>query len=258
MPRRYLVFENLSPYHIVNRGVDKRTIFQEEADYYRFIFQIYSANFGRPGPNLTREKVIRGAKNLLRGEEIPKGLVVEEHPPLVYILNFCLMPNHIHFNLAQRIEGGISKFMQKLGCGFAGYFNVKYERTGALFEGRFKAVPVKRRLQLDAVTRYINVNSLDVFQSNWKEKGLENWQEAAEFLKKYQWSSYPDFIGIRRSQLLPPDEILKIFYGEFTPESEEVYQKFIEDYLAQHLKEFDPFFLENTSDRGRKKVLDPA
>lgn len=253
MPRRYLVFENLSPYHIVNRGVDKRVIFQEESDYYRFIFQIYAANFGSPGPNLQKKKIIEAAKSLLTGEgkgTISSELLSREHPPLVYILNFCLMPNHIHFNLAQRVEGGISKFMQKLSCGFARYFNAKYERTGTLFEGRFKAVSIKGEYQLDAVTRYININPLDIFQPGWREEGLRDWEGALQFLKEYQWSSYPDFIGIRQSRLLPPKGILKMFYGgEFDSHEENPYRKFIEDYLEQNLRDIYVFLEETAFDK---------
>lgn len=244
MPKRYLVFENLSPYPIINRGVDKRAIFQEENDYYRFIFQAYSANFGSPGRNLGKDKIIQAAKALLKGDEITEGLIQKEHPPLVYILNFSLMPDHIHFTLAQRADQGITKFMQKLTCAFACYFNAKYERSGTLFQGRFKAISIKNKFHLDVVTRYINVNSLDIFQKDWKEKGLENCQEATEFLKKYQWSSYPDFIGIRHSHFLSPREILRMFYGEFTSESEQKYQEFIKEYLPEHWREFTPLFLE--------------
>jgi putative transposase len=244
MPKRYFAFENLLPCHVINRGVDKRIIFLEESDYYRFIFQIYAANFGAPAPSIRRKDIIKAAKSILRGEEIPTGLVVEEHPPLVYILTFSLMPNHIHFNLAQVKEGGISKFMQKLTCSYAHFFNTKYERTGTLFEGRFKAIPIKTETQLDAVTRYIHLNSLEIFEKDWKKKGLEGWEKAAEFLTSYQWSSYPDYIGIRHSLLIPPRQILKMFYGEFIPENQENYQKFIEDYLAQNLVGFYPHFLE--------------
>lgn len=244
MPRRHLIFENLSPCHIVNRGVDKRRIFQEESDYFRFIFQVYSANFGSPAPNLQKDRVIQAAQTLLKQGDIPQGLVKKEHPPFVYILNFSLMPNHIHLNLAQRVANGISRFMQKLSCGFACYFNAKYERSGTLFEGRFKAIPVRTEFQLDAVTRYINVNPLDIFQNDWKEKGLKNWQEASRFLRQYQWSSYPDFIGVRHSQLLPPKKILKMFYGDFGPKTEKSYQEFIEDYISQNFTELSPFFLD--------------
>lgn len=244
MPQRPFVFEKLLPYHIINRGVDQRSIFLEQGDYYRFIFQIYAANFGSPAYNLYRKDVIQAARNLLGGRDIPKRLIIEEHPPLVDILNFALMPNHIHFNLAQRVEGGISQFMHKLSCGFARYFNAKYERVGTLFQGRFKAIPITGEEQLRAVTRYINVNPLDLFQKDWKQKGLKEGKGALKFLRDYQWSSYPDFIGVRCSHLVPPKEILKMFYGKTIPEDEKEYQKFIEHYLIEHGKESNPLFLE--------------
>ena len=64
--------------------------------------------------------------------------------PLVEILAFCLMPNHYHILLRQLRDGGIVKFMKKLGAGYANYFNLRYKRVGSLFQGRFKAVLVDR------------------------------------------------------------------------------------------------------------------
>ncbi|MFA5230359.1 MAG: transposase, partial [Candidatus Paceibacterota bacterium] len=59
---------------------------------------------------------------------------------LVSIHAFCLMGNHMHLLLEQKIENGISRFMLKLGAGYASYFNSKYHRTGHLFQSRFKSV----------------------------------------------------------------------------------------------------------------------
>ena len=192
--------EILIPCHILTRSVEKRKIFAIEEDCLRFIFQMYAANIGQPAFNLHRKDIAKTAKSLLNGENIPKNLVIKEHPPLVNILSFALVANHNHFILSSNVKKGISIYMQKLNTSFAKYFNLKYERQGNLFSRPFKIIPIQANPQLDAVVRYINIkNPLDVYQPGWKQEGLKNKQEVLWFLNNYQFSSFPDLFGQRRS-----------------------------------------------------------
>ncbi len=237
MPERLIIFENHSPYHIITRGVDKRVIFLSDEDYHRFIFQLYAANFGSPAPNLLHQEWFPAAQAVLLGGEIPKEVLVEEHSPFVYILNFAMLSNHIHLTLVQLVTKGIQKFMHRLLTGYVRYFNNKYRRKGHLFEGRFQARQIKDERDLETVTRYINVNPLSVFQPDWKERGIVNLDKAIQFLQEYPWSSYPDFIGARKSHLLPPKRVMNMFYGN--PEelmgqlTDDSYKKFIIHYLQE-------------------------
>ncbi len=61
---------------------------------------------------------------------------------LVEVIAYCLMPNHFHFILKQLVENGISNFMAHFTDSYTRYFNVKNERNGPLFQGRFKAIRV--------------------------------------------------------------------------------------------------------------------
>ena len=119
-------------YHIYNRGIDGRDIFNEEKDYLRFIHCLYEFNDKRPALPyrwLFKKEEVLNKKN-------PGEL-------LVNILCFCLMPNHFHLILQQIIEGGITKFMRKLGTGYTMYFNEKYERSGVLFQSKFKSILIE-------------------------------------------------------------------------------------------------------------------
>ena len=58
-----------------------------------------------------------------------------ESENLVEIGCYCLMPNHFHLLIREKEENGISLFMKKLLTGYSMYFNIKYQRTGKLFEG---------------------------------------------------------------------------------------------------------------------------
>jgi len=243
--RREIGFEKSIPYHLLIRTVEKREIFVAEEDCWRFIFQIYVANIGRPALNLKRRDIIKAGQAILYGEEIPENFIIIEHPPLVNIFSFVLVITHNHLILVPNVENGISKYTQKLKTGFAMYFNLKYNRHGNLFEKPYKIIPIQTDFQLDAVLRYVNVkNVLDVYQPGWREKGLKDEKKALEFLNKYQFSSFPDLFSKRNSKILAHRSILEKYLGKEITESKEEYLNFIKDYLQKNLKSFYPIFLE--------------
>ncbi len=231
MPYRCTIFLQDQPFHIISRAVDEKRIFEKEADCLRFIFQIYAANIGKPAFNLHRQDVTKAAQSLLDGEKISSKLIIEEHPPLVHIFDFSLVMNHFHFYLVPNIEKGVPPFIKKLNGGFAKFFNLKYERKGSLFGSRYQAIPVTTEFQSEAVSRYVSViNPLDIYQPGWREEGLKNWKKALEFLKNYQFSSFPDKIGKRKSKIIAPSEVLEK-YGLRDNISQETLTSFIEDFL---------------------------
>src|SRR3989344_8534731 len=112
MPYRKIFFDKNKPFHIISRAVDGRKIFGREDDCYRFIFQLCVANLGKSGFNLQKEDVIRTAKALLEGEKVSPKFLIEEHPPLVSILDFSLIANHYHLYLFANIENSVPIFIQ--------------------------------------------------------------------------------------------------------------------------------------------------
>src|SRR3990167_4272681 len=132
-------------YHIYNRGVDKRDIFSNEKDLHRFIESIIEFN---------QIDVIHSLTNLRKSQIAPEAL----SEPLVAIVVYCINPNHFHFVLKQLVDGGIAKFMQKLQAGYTSYFNVKYSRTGSLFQGTFKSSLMNSENYFNKILGYINKN----------------------------------------------------------------------------------------------------
>ncbi len=169
-------------YHIYNRGTDKRDIFLDEQDYFRFVHYLYACN--------DIESLEKIENPIIGGPT--SGIVDRER--LVNIFCYALMPNHFHLLIQQRKEGGISKFMQKLSTGFTMYFNVKNERTGVLFQGKFKSKFIDDEKYLETLVNYIHLNPVDIFQSNWKKDGIKDYISTKGFLENYRWSSYPDYI----------------------------------------------------------------
>jgi len=108
------------------------------------------------------------------------------------------MPNHIHLLVREKEEQGISKFMQKLMTGYTMYFNKRHERTGALFQGKFKATHANEDRYLKYLTSYIHLNPIKLIEPTWKETGIRNRKSAEKYLSNYRYSSYPDYLGISR------------------------------------------------------------
>jgi len=138
----YRTFASNEYYHCYNRGTDKRIIFNDRQDYKYFLKSMRAYN--------TAE--VRGKLRLHKNTE------TSVEPPIT-ILSYCLLPNHFHLLLRSNIENGISKYMQRLGVGYTMYFNKKYERSGGLFQGTFKAKHVATDQDLRQVFSYVVLNN---------------------------------------------------------------------------------------------------
>jgi len=172
-------------YHIYNRGVDKREIFHDESDYQRFLKCIQEFNCENPIGSLY-EKYLREKKTEM---EI-------ESPPIVEIIAYCLNPNHFHLILKQIGGKGIEKFMQKIGIGYTMYFNQKYDRSGSLFQGKFKSTHIGSTSQLLRLSVYVNCNS-----------EIHKIHPA----KNYHWCGFPEYIGKNKSGICKKEIITSQF-----------------------------------------------
>lgn len=174
-------------YHVYNRGTEKRDIFLNDLDYHRFVSLLFTCN---------ASETIHLSD--CQGSTLTEIFRKERGNTLVDIGAYCLMPNHFHLLLHERRANGISLFMQKLSTAYTMYFNKKRERTGSLFQGRFKAVHATNDKYLEYLFAYIHLNPVKLLQSDWKEKGIRNPNKAEQFLSKYHHSSYSDYIGENR------------------------------------------------------------
>lgn len=180
-------FVNEEVYHTYNRGVEKRLIFGDDKDRFRFVHNLYEMNNSLP--------VLNNGYWITRDNIEVQLQYMQKRDKLVEILAFCLMPNHYHLLLRQVQEGGVVKFMQKLGTAYTNYFNLRNERVGPLFQGRFKAVLVREDSHFRHLYNYIHMNPLDIIAPEWRENKLKNRGQALEFLDNYRWSSYLDYTG---------------------------------------------------------------
>jgi len=202
------IFADNQIYHIYNRGVEKRNIFLDDQDRFRFIHDLFEFNDETPAANIYYKL------NKFQSYEVkPRKIEREPRKTLINILAFCLMPNHFHLLLQQKKENGIVKFMQKLGTGYTMSFNQKYERSGSLFQGTYKAVLVEKDSHFIHLPYYIHSNPLDLKFPEWRNKEIKNYKEAMKFLENYQWSSFPDYIGRKNFPSITQREFLLEFFG---------------------------------------------
>lgn len=211
MSQRNTLFSEGEYYHIYNRGNSKQTIFRDLADYGRFQELLYATN--------SSERVVL---KLIKKED---RFTFARQQPLVAIGAYCLMPNHFHVLVTPSVEGGIQNFVQKLSTAYSMYFNKRYERTGGLFEGRFKSEHAHSDEYLKYLFSYIHLNPLKLIDPHWKEKGLHNIQHAREYLDGYHYSSYDEYRGLVRAEnaILSKESFPSYFSseGSFLAEIEE-------------------------------------
>lgn len=228
-------------YHVFNRGVEKRKIFKDDNDRWRFLQGLFLFNDEKTTANLlwqmekNRGRVTFGVLKEFFAKE------KRNREPLVRIMADCLMPNHYHLLLEEIEENGISRFMHKLGTGYTEYFNNKYDRVGSLFQGTFKAVPIDDEIYLKYLLVYINViNPGELVEPNLKEAGVKNVEKIMRSVQDYLWSTHREYIGKRESIIIE-----KSLLGEIFPNGQK-YRRFVEDVLgSKKWEKAKNLFLEN-------------
>jgi REP element-mobilizing transposase RayT len=209
-------------YHIYNRGVDKRIIFKSGRDYERFMMLLYLAN------SLESFRL----DNILnkQNKKFNEVLILDRGKPIVSIGAWCLMTNHFHILIKQEVDGGITKFMRKLCVGYSMFFNIKYERSGALFGGLFKS----KLIGVDdnymrQMLGYIHINPLEIKFPSWKDNLSNSNSGMRNFLESYRYSSYLDFLKNNRIEenIINPSAFPEYFQGV------QSFKKFVEDYFVK-------------------------
>jgi|UPI0006776E0D REP element-mobilizing transposase RayT len=126
MPRHKRELAETGVYHLINRGIDKQDIFYDDIDKKYFVKWLHSYS--------------------------------SEANATLYC--YCLMDNHYHLLMWFKEGESPAEFMKMLGVRYVGYFNDKYDRTGSLFEGRYKSECITDRKYFLNVFRYICQNPI--------------------------------------------------------------------------------------------------
>jgi putative transposase len=189
-------------YHVTSRGNERSDIFREVRDKERFL-----------------EKL----------EEM-----VECHGVRIYA--YVVMTNHYHL-LLETPRGNLSRFMQQLNTSYTMCYNVRHDRVGHVFSGRYKAKVVSGDEYLLALTRYIHLNPVKI--AAVKGRSLE---DRLRLLRGYPWSSYRGYSGEGKKEKWVDYGPLSELTGDFAAERRNSYRIFVESGLAE-------------DDEGLKEVL---
>ncbi|MBD3754851.1 MAG: transposase, partial [Gammaproteobacteria bacterium] len=112
------------PIHLIQRGNNRQVIFADSSDFKAYL-------------------------NWLKAYSVQYSVAVHA---------WCLMTNHVHLLCTADGEDSIGKMMQSIGRQYVRYFNHKYQRTGTLWEGRYRSCLVEAEDYLFEVYRYIELN----------------------------------------------------------------------------------------------------
>jgi putative transposase len=170
-------------YHVLNRGVEKRDIVLSDDDRMRFVRSLYIFNDKKSAPNSVTQ--------------VQKWNSDHKRDCLVHIHSWCLMNNHYHLLLSpinDEVEN-ISLFMKKVNMGYAKFFNEKYNRSGYLWQGKYKKILISNDAHFEYIPYYVHLNPLDYTNYEWRKGGIasSNVKSIIKLLGDYRWSSYLDY-----------------------------------------------------------------
>ncbi len=172
-------------YHVTARGNERKDIFFSKIDYDRFLHYL---------------------------KEAKKKYNIQLHC-------FALMSNHYHL-IIETPEGNLSRVMHYINGSYTTYINVKKQRSGHLFQGRYKSILVDRDTYLLELSRYIHLNPV---RAGMVEKP-----------ENYKHSSYPAYIKKRNRDLLTKELVLGLIKRR-NSDARMAYRIFVESALGQEI-----------------------
>lgn len=157
----------------------------DRADYVRFQKLLYAANSSLP--------IARAGLASIEPQDACRVFTRPRGEQLVDIGAYVLMPNRYHLLIRERQKGSISTFMHRINTAFTMYFNLKHQRHGTLFSGRFKVLHVPKDTYLGKVTNYIHGNAIELFEPGFLSGGAANTKKLIDKITSYEFASLYDY-----------------------------------------------------------------
>ena len=188
-------------YHICTKSIAGYRIFRTDDDYSRVMEMLLYYSIDKPPVKFSLyQKLVSSGNFDVTSELIKKDKLID-------IIAYCIMPTHLHLVLIQLKENGITLFMKNILDSYSRYFNIKNNRKGPLWQGRFKSILIETDEQLLHLTRYIHLNPTS---DNLVDNPL-NWN----------YSSYKEYLNLTDDSLCNFQPYLSI--------NPETYKAFVED-----------------------------
>ena len=195
MPRRSRLILPSVPLHVIQRGHDRQLCFLCDDDFQRY-------------RELLHEWVALSA---------------------VQIHAYVLMSNHVHLLLSAEDRTALAKLMKSVAQRYSEYFNLRYRRSGSVWDGRYKSCPVQSEKYLLVCQRYIELNPVRA--------------RMVRFPGNYRWSSYRGNAEGRRDNLITPHPVF-LRLGREAGERRQAYCSLFRESLPQpvieQIRQFRP------------------
>ena len=182
-------------YHVTARGNERQRVFRAEGDRKQFLALL--------------------ARSCDRCE--------------VSLLVLVLMGNHFHL-VAQTHRGNLSRWMHWLMVSYATWFNWRYDRSGHLFQGRYKSILVEEGEYLLELSRYLHLNPV-----RGRVLGRGSPAERRKRLREYIWSSYRGYAGLAQPLAFVQGEMVLAEMGGPRRGRAVRYRRFVEEGLLREI-----------------------
>ena len=159
---------------------------------------------------------------------------------------YCLMTNHVHLLLTPPATDACTGLMRDLGQRYVQYFNREHDRSGTLWEGRFRSCMAESSRYVLACHRYIELNPV--------RAGM------VDHPSGYLWSSYAVNIGVRSDPLLKPHpdiEALGLDAANRYVAYRNLFVEQVEPVLLQNIRDATNAGYPLASDAFKANVLEP-
>lgn len=166
-------------YHITSRGNEQKPIFKADKDRERFLSYLESAH--------------------------------ERYGAIIHA--YCLMDNHYHL-LLETPWANLSEILHHINGAYTVYFNIRRQRSGHLFQGRYRAILVEKDVYCQELSRYIHLNP-------FRAGMVKN-------LRDYPWSSYRDYIGMSKTPWVETGNILG-YFDSMKHRAQRKYLRYVEE-----------------------------
>ena len=171
-------------YHVTSRGNERNFVFKSNQDRIKFLGYLGSAS--------------------------------QRYDALIHA--YCLMDNHYHL-LLETPSGNLAQIMHHINGAYTTYVNVKHDRTGHLFQGRYKSILIDEDEYAKELSRYIHLNPV---RANIVENPAD-----------YEWSSYNQYAGRKKPEEWLVREFILSYFGKNTATAEKTYEDFVNRLVGQ-------------------------
>jgi putative transposase len=180
-------------YHLMGRGNEQQDIYRDRADYEMFL------------------------------EKLSDSLEVYN----VTLLGYVCMSNHYHL-LVMTPEGNLSNFMRHFNIAYTSFFNRRHNRSGHLYQGRYKSYLVDADNYLKEVSRYIHLNPVRIK----KHAGLKPYSRI-KILNNFVFSSFAGYTNIRKRNDFVQYQTVLDYFGGDTKKGRTAYRQFVQRGLTK-------------------------